>query len=66
MIFMDKSVTTSERIIVGWGPKRNKDGEVNTFFLHYKDWGVVFANQNDLTKKITELIDRIDKEKGRI
>ena len=66
MIFMDKAVTKSENIIVGWDQKRNKNGEVNTFFLHYKDRDVVFAHQDDLTKKITELIDRVDKEKGMI
>ena len=63
---MPKNVSDSDRVIIGWDPKRNKDGEVVTFFLHYKDEPVVYAKRKDLQDKVIDLINRIDRDRGRI
>ena len=61
---MTRNVSESERVLIDWNLRRDKDGELKTPFVHYKDSLVGYATKTDISKIVFELIDDMDRKSG--
>ncbi len=60
-----KGVSESDRFVVGWG----RNGKRIAFFIHHaeiKDGKSFVCSPKDLAKKMVELADQIDRQRGEL